>query len=87
MVAVGCVKKNDVAFSGALGCALFPLRDTAMLTLLFCLLFTLSGENFPIFGVLFSPFGFHKVTPGREVPQVIFYLCGYFRRSVGCSVF
>jgi hypothetical protein len=43
MVSVGCVEENDVAFSGALGYARFPLRDTAMLTRLSCLLLTLLG--------------------------------------------
>ena len=43
MIAVGCMKENDVAFSGALGYALFPVRDMAKLTLLSCLLLTLSG--------------------------------------------
>ena len=32
MIAVGCMKKNDIAFSAALGDALFPLRDMAKLT-------------------------------------------------------
>ena len=43
MVAVGCMEKNDIAFSAALGYALFPVRDMAKLTLLSCLLLTLSG--------------------------------------------
>jgi hypothetical protein len=41
MIAVGCVKKHDIAVSGALGNALFPLRDMAKLTLFSCLLLTL----------------------------------------------
>ncbi len=60
MVAVGCMKKHDIAVSGALGCALFPLCEMAKLTPFSGLLLTLSGELFPIPGILFSPFRVHN---------------------------
>ena len=43
MVGVGCMQKNDIAFSCALGFAPFPLRDMAKLAFPSCSFLTLSG--------------------------------------------
>ena len=59
MVAVGCMQIDRVTFSCSSGFPLFPLRDMAPDTPFACLLLTLPGEDFPIFGILLSPFRFH----------------------------
>ena len=59
MVAVGCMQVNAIAFSRSSGCPFPSVLDVANLAFPACLFFTLSGEDFPIFGVLFSPFALH----------------------------
>ena len=60
MVSVGCMEVNDIYRSCSSGETFRAIPDVAMLTFPSCLLLTLPGEAFPIFGILLSPFRFHN---------------------------
>src|SRR6266700_3650182 len=59
MIFMCCMQKHGIYRSCLSGDAFCTLLDAANLALPACLLLTLPGERFPVFGILLSPFRFH----------------------------
>src|SRR5579872_3296312 len=70
MVTMRSMQVHGVAFPGSTRCPLPPMWNVTKFACPPCLLFTLSGECFPVLGILLSPFGLHHETPfARKVPK------------------